>query len=308
MSIGPRIIKARHAANFTTLSNECINDERLSTDCLAVLTYVYSKPEDWIVRVSDLRRRFGLGRNKAYEVLNSLIERGYAKRYQLRGEHGEFGEWVTEISDNSIFIKEVDQQPLPGLRDPVNQHYTKETHLQNKDLIEKKEEYKRAIDLPDGRPVCVEQHLEDVEVDTEQAARDVMRAEPTEHLPSRPNGIEVVQCEPFDMFWKIYPRKVKKQQAYLAWQKAILITNSEVIFQAIIDQRREWQLKQDRGIWCRDWPHPASWLNAHEWENEIDPLEQIEAQKPKSFADERKRRESILNQKATSLESIQSFL
>ncbi len=79
------IIKRRRNASFTTLGNDPIDDERLSPDALGVLTYLLSKPDDWEVRPSQLRRRFSrVGRDKMQRILGELIDAGYMLRRKAR--------------------------------------------------------------------------------------------------------------------------------------------------------------------------------------------------------------------------------
>ena len=63
--------------NFTIYPNELLNDPRLNADALAMLTYLLSKPANWRLSMGDIRKRFGWGKNKGYDVLSNLISFGY---------------------------------------------------------------------------------------------------------------------------------------------------------------------------------------------------------------------------------------
>jgi hypothetical protein len=69
--------------------------------------------------------------------------------------------------------------------------------------------------------------------------------------------------EGFDEFWAAYPRKVKKPPAQRAWmrQRPPL---------AAVLAALAWHTKSD--AWTKDGgeyiPHPATWLNARQWEDE----------------------------------------
>src|SRR5579863_7083447 len=115
-----RIIKHKKESSFTTLYNDCINDERLSAHSLAVLVYIMSKPEDWKVMVSDLRRRFRVGRNKCYSIISELCTLGYMQRVQERLENGAFQGCLLQASDKPIFINKDNKQPVPENRDTEN--------------------------------------------------------------------------------------------------------------------------------------------------------------------------------------------
>jgi DNA-binding MarR family transcriptional regulator len=82
MVVNMPIIRAIHDKDhpYTVISNALVNDPSLSLNALAVMTYVLSKPDDWSVSATDIQRRFKIGRGKAYNILNELIERGYLTR------------------------------------------------------------------------------------------------------------------------------------------------------------------------------------------------------------------------------------
>jgi hypothetical protein len=72
----------------------------------------------------------------------------------------------------------------------------------------------------------------------------------------------------FDFFWNAYPRKVKKQKAKEAFIKArkkgALPPIDELV--QIIEAQKAWPAWKDPQFI----PHPTTWLNAGEWENERD--------------------------------------
>jgi hypothetical protein len=74
--------------------------------------------------------------------------------------------------------------------------------------------------------------------------------------------------EPFEQFWKAYPRKQKKGNARRAWEKikpaASLV---EKILLAVQQQRQSSQWTKDSGQFI---PLPASWLNGEQWLDETD--------------------------------------
>lgn len=68
----------------------------------------------------------------------------------------------------------------------------------------------------------------------------------------------------FDRFWEVYPKKVAKENAEKAWKK---INPSEELASTIV-QAVKTQISVDgRFRETRFTPHPATWLNGHEWEN-----------------------------------------
>lgn len=85
----------------------------------------------------------------------------------------------------------------------------------------------------------------------------------------------------FDTFWSVYPRRVAKQSAIKAWEKAVRVETPEVIIEGARryanDPNREPQFTA----------HPATWLNAHRWGD--DPLPERELSREEMQARERQK-------------------
>lgn len=93
-----------------------------------------------------------------------------------------------------------------------------------------------------------------------KAVLDLMSTEATQ----KPRGI--TYTDSFERFWKIYPKKKSKNDAWKAWQKikpdlALVAT----ILEAIEHQRTWPEWTKDHGQYV---PNPASWLNAGRWTDE----------------------------------------
>ena len=67
----------------------------------------------------------------------------------------------------------------------------------------------------------------------------------------------------FDIFWKQYPRKVAKPNALKSWLK---IKPDDVVLKKMLDAINQQQLPSKEIQFV---PHPATWLNAKRWEDEI---------------------------------------
>ena len=88
-------------------------------------------------------------------------------------------------------------------------------------------------------------------------------SEPNKIATNKPITNNKEYIDRFDTFWKHYPRKVAKPNALKAWLKLKPDDDlTKKIISAISNQNlasREQQFI----------PHPASWLNAQRWEDEI---------------------------------------
>ena len=73
--------------------------------------------------------------------------------------------------------------------------------------------------------------------------------------------------ESFLLFYKAYPRKVNKREAFDRWIKANL-PDMEVILRAIEDQKKSEQWMEEDGKYI---PHPSTWINKERWNDELKP-------------------------------------
>lgn len=85
--------------------------------------------------------------------------------------------------------------------------------------------------------------------------------------------------ERFARFWDDYPRKVGKGAAEKAWKKLNPSeTLTEDILSAIAAQKKSRQWLRDGGQYI---PNPATWLNQHRWEDDLQG--RAEASQPKAL-------------------------
>lgn len=95
---------------YTIIRRSVLEDDRLSFESRGALCYLLAKPDDWEVGIGDLRRAGNIGRDKAYKILNELIEHGYCLRIEHRDDSGRIVSYRYEISEEPMI--EQDKQPL----------------------------------------------------------------------------------------------------------------------------------------------------------------------------------------------------
>ena len=106
------IHRSTHTANYTVLPN-AIWQSGLSVAATSALGYILSRPPTWKIRITDLRNKLRLGRDKVYRTLQELCAAGYAKMTRLqRGVRWEFFDTpqIFETSDTT--------EPTPDSRLP----------------------------------------------------------------------------------------------------------------------------------------------------------------------------------------------
>ena len=114
MVVNMPIIRAIHDKDhpYTVISNALVNDQSLSLNALAVMTYLISKPNDWRVRADDIQRRFQISRGKVYNILDELMERGYLSREIIR-QGGRVKECRYTVMEHPVPALPDTDSPLP---------------------------------------------------------------------------------------------------------------------------------------------------------------------------------------------------
>lgn len=104
-------------------------------------------------------------------------------------------------------------------------------------------------------------------ITTGEAGAQYNRKKVKEGKESKEQPVAISNGSTFDEFWKIYPKKKSKGQAIKAWGK---IKFEDGLFDKIIKslerakQSKDWLKESGQYI-----PHPATWLNAMGWEDEL---------------------------------------
>jgi len=82
-------------------------------------------------------------------------------------------------------------------------------------------------------------------------------------------GVENPSIDPFDLFWKDYPKKVGKGEARKAFVKKRCAPLIDTLLAAIKVQRESMAWNRDDGRYI---PNPSTWLNQGRWEDELEPM------------------------------------
>lgn len=80
-----------------------------------------------------------------------------------------------------------------------------------------------------------------------------------------PNEYKDYYGSSFDYFWMLYPRKIGKAKAWVAFKKACEKVNENILLNKV----REFSIAME-GQEKRFIPHAATWLNQKRWEDEIE--------------------------------------
>ncbi|MEN6334078.1 MAG: helix-turn-helix domain-containing protein [Phycisphaerales bacterium] len=97
---------------------------------------------------------------------------------------------------------------------------------------------------------------------SEENSKENRKGTKKENPPISPKGEDG-----FDRFWRVYPKRVAKEAARKAFAR---IAPDDAMLDRMIAAVKT---QRDTNQWTKDGgqyiPHPATWLNAHRWEDEV---------------------------------------
>lgn len=98
---------------FTMVANATLEDDRLSIEARWLISYLLSKPDNWIIRLTDIRKKSGKGRDKVRGMIKELVEIGYLVREKARNG-GKFAGTSFVINDEPVQPKTKEKAPETG--------------------------------------------------------------------------------------------------------------------------------------------------------------------------------------------------
>lgn len=123
------IFRKRHQNKFTAISNGVCVDTSISTDARWCLWYLLTKPEDWEVRINDVRQVSGWGRDKAYKVVNELVAAKYLVVSQLRANDGQFDAISYDVYEEPFTGLPFTEKPDTVKPNAENKEHTKDLRI-----------------------------------------------------------------------------------------------------------------------------------------------------------------------------------
>lgn len=122
---------------YKSMSRALFEDSTLSFEARGVMGYILVKPDDWNVRITDLRNAGGIGRDKTYRIIDELITAGYIKRVTERREDGTIGDTTYFVYEEPCPDKPDTDKPESVKPESENKEHTKEEELLSKKSTKK---------------------------------------------------------------------------------------------------------------------------------------------------------------------------
>jgi len=71
------VVTRKRSGDFAIIPNAVADDNSLTYEARGLLCYLLAKPHNWKVQVTNIQKAGGIGRDKAYRLLNELKDAGY---------------------------------------------------------------------------------------------------------------------------------------------------------------------------------------------------------------------------------------
>jgi hypothetical protein len=114
--------------NFTMVSNEILNDNRLSWKAKGILSYLLSKPDGWEAQIEDLYKKASDGYSSLRSGIDDLILCGYMELKNVYNEkEGKFTGRYYEFNEVPLFSNKF------RMLDNKNRNYKKDEILLDED-------------------------------------------------------------------------------------------------------------------------------------------------------------------------------
>ena len=235
-------VRVEKLADYTTLSNRHIDDERLSLKAVGLLTYMLRLPDDWDFTLEWLARKHKDGLSSIRSAMAELEEAGYVIRgSQRRDNRGNF-------QGSDYIVRE-----SPDGNRPV-------TACENRT--------RTACDFPmtenpisDNRTQPITNIPSTKDTNPPEAPQGAKRA--------RRKRKEKAACEwepeLFERFWNLYPRGEGKAEARYAWDD--LKPDRKLMKEMSAALKR--QMKTEEWLRGVGVPWAVRWLNERRWEWEV---------------------------------------
>lgn len=224
---------------YTCIDNQVFKDHSLSMKAKGLLTQIYSLPDDWEYSVTGLATLFYDGKEAVNNALQELIKHGYIVRTQRNDEFGRFDGYEYDIYETpQIGVSENPFTGNPSTENPST-----------------------------GKPFTENQSQLNTNIET---TNEENTKEDINPLISPEEKLNLL----FACFWKVYPKKANKKDAFKAFKA---IKNIEKILPDIITdveakkQTKDWQKLNGQYI-----PYPGSYLRGERW-NDVNEVAEKQA-------------------------------
>jgi hypothetical protein len=276
------IFRAHGDRGYTKLRNAFLQDSRISDETRGLVARLLSLPDDWEVTVQSIITTGKAGRDKVYRMIKEAEQYGYVRPEQARKEAGKFDRQLYLVSDDPEALIERTAQELLAIETALAQPLTDNPEAvkvaENKDIspltplpLTAEPFTAEPLTANRTRKRNIEDKITKEDTDptdllsNEQARVDDLPAKAKRSKASVPDAYTY----DFEEFWKVYPRREGKGEAFKAWQK-LSLDRKRRAYVALKAQLPQLQAKarDTRGNFCA---FPATWINQCRFDDDATP-------------------------------------
>lgn len=243
---------AKDELPFTQITNELLEDKRLSLKAVGLLCFMLRQKNDWTFSLEWLAKQHKDGVDSVSSGIRELEKAGYIQRQRLHKPDGTFGETAYIVHErpqtaptpeNPVLVNPAPIPEKPVLGKPGQENPGPSNTIQPNTIPPIVPPAADAAAPPEG----------------EQGVSPKRRRRRREPKP-QPDWMP----ERFAAFWSAYPRGESKQAAIAAWDslkpdEELLRVMAHALKRQLLS--KAWQ--DGIGI-----PYASTWLNQRRWEDE----------------------------------------
>lgn len=143
MSDESLIVRSPHNREnpYVQINRKLLQSQNLSLDEKGLLGYLLSLPNDWKVQPTEVAKKVGIGRNKIYSLLTSLMDKGYCLRKDVKNGNLR-SKYLYEILEEPVSKKDCRD---PRFREHGNRELQKK---QATDIRKRKQQQPKPVAAP----------------------------------------------------------------------------------------------------------------------------------------------------------------
>lgn len=156
--------------NFSIITNNIINDERLSFGAKGVACYLLSKPENWKFYLVDIQNHSGDCLSKVKRYIKELEDVGFLVRVKIKNDKGQFVgldyKFNLDYTETETIENRQLGNPMVGFSDSRKIELYNNTNINNTDINNNKDNniIRSVVLFPTKKVGFIKPNIEEIEM------------------------------------------------------------------------------------------------------------------------------------------------
>ncbi|WP_052437220.1 conserved phage C-terminal domain-containing protein [Staphylococcus cohnii] len=124
------------AGNYFIASKYYVEDENISWKAKGIMSYLFSKPDDWQIYQTQLEKVSKDGKASVRSTINELIDNGYMTRQSRRKSNGDFDGYDYTLHEHPVNdgVRKMEDAKMEDAKMVIAKSDTTNNNLTNNDL------------------------------------------------------------------------------------------------------------------------------------------------------------------------------